>query len=88
MYETNKIKEKKYPILMLISIVIVVTFIIGFIFGGSFMYGLASYEIDDLQYQMSLLSPDNSVIEIYNSTYYYNDSSLSDLELVVIIWYE
>jgi S1-C subfamily serine protease len=79
MYETNKIKAKKNPILMIISALILVTFIIGFIFGGSFMYGLTSYEIDDLQYQMSLLNPDNSVIEIYNSSYYYNDTSLSDI---------
>ena len=79
MYETNKIKEKKNPILMLISIVIVVTFIIGFIFGGSFMYGLSSSEIDDLQYQMDLLNSDDSPTEIYNNSYYYNETSLSDI---------
>ncbi len=78
MYETKKNKEKNYPFLMLISIVIVLTFIIGFIFGGSFMYGL-SYEIDDLQYQMNLLNPDDSTIEIYNNSYYYNETSLSDI---------
>lgn len=79
MYETNKIKEKNYSRLMLISIVVVITFIIGFIFGGSYMYGLSAYEIDDLQDQMDLLNPDDSVIEIYNNSYYYNDTSLSDI---------
>ena len=80
MYETNKIKEKNNAILMLMSVVIVVTFIIGFIVGGSFMYGLASSEIDDLQYQMSsLLNPDNNIVEAQNNTYYYNETSLSDI---------
>lgn len=79
MYENNKIKEKNYAILTLISVVIVVTFIIGFIFGGSFMYGLTSYEINELQYQMSNLNTNSNTIEVQNNTYYYNVTSLSDI---------
>ncbi|NHJ85935.1 MAG: trypsin-like serine protease [Asgard group archaeon] len=90
MYVTKKIKKKNYSIFMLISIVIVVAFIIGFIFGGSFIYGLSSQEIDNLQYQVDLLNLDDNTIEFYNNSYYYNETSLSDIynevkESVVVI---
>jgi len=80
MYGNNKIKEKNYALKMLILICIVVTFIVGFIFGGSYMYGLTSSEIDDLNYQISNLTTNDDTIEVQNyNSYYYNQTSLSDI---------
>jgi S1-C subfamily serine protease len=79
MYENRKNKEKNYSRLLLVSIFIVVMFIAGFVSGGSFIYGLTSSEIDNLQYQLDILTPGNSSYEIYNNTYYYNITSLSNV---------
>ncbi|MFX1297445.1 MAG: S1C family serine protease [Promethearchaeota archaeon] len=79
MYENKNFKGKNYTILMLVSIVIVLTLIIGFIFGGSFMYGLTSSEIDDINYQISSLNTDGGTVEVQNNNYYYNETSLSDI---------
>jgi S1-C subfamily serine protease len=73
----KKIKERNYPILMLITAVIVAVFIIGFISGSSFMYRLTSPEIDDLKFRMSIFEDDNSIVEVQNNSYYYNETSLS-----------
>ena len=54
-------------------------FFAGFISGGSFMYGITSPEIDDLQNQIDLFQPEDNIIEIQNNSYYYNDTSLSDI---------
>ena len=78
MYGDGIIKRNNFAKLMLISVFIVVMFIVGFISGGSFIYGLSSSEIDDLQYQIELLQYDNN-IEFNNITYYYNQTSLSGI---------
>jgi len=42
-------------------------------------YGLTSSEIDDLQYQIERLQYENDNIEFQNITYFYNETSLSNL---------
>jgi len=79
MYEIGKNKENKYGKLLLISIIIIVIFIAGFVSGGSFIYGLSSSEINDLQYQINTLKTGNNTVEINSNKYYYNDTSLSDI---------
>ena len=79
MYENKRIKENNYAKLMLGSVFIVVMFIAGFLSGGSFIYGIISPEIDDLQYQMELLQSKNNIIENQNITYTFNDTSLSNI---------
>jgi len=87
MYENEPIKKTNYAKLMLISVIIVVMFIVGFILGGSFIYGMSSSEINDLKYQISDLdnqleiqkNHDTNSGLTYNATYYYNDTSLSNI---------
>lgn len=83
MYENGKNKRINYVKLMLISVFIVVMFIVGFISGGSYIYGMTSPEIDELENQLELLLDgqyaDDNYNEIYNVTYLYNDTSLSDV---------
>ena len=79
MEEYRKNKEIKYLKLLLISILIVVIFIAGFVSGGSFIYGLSTTEIDDLHFQIDLLKSNDNNVQISDNTYYYNDTSLSDI---------
>ena len=75
-------KKSKNVLLILSSVFIIVTFIIGFIFGGSFMYSITSPEINDLQYQMNILEHNNDlddIVEVQNNNYFYNGTSLSDI---------
>ena len=79
MNENKMIKRINLARLMLISVFVVVMFIAGFVSGGSLIYGLASSEIDDLQYQIEHLQYGNDNIEFQNITYFYNVTSLSDV---------
>lgn len=64
---------------MVISVVVFVMFTVGFLSGGSLIYGLTSSEIDELQYQVEILHDRNENGESQNITYFYNEISLSDL---------
>ena len=82
MYTDITNKKGKNVLLMLGSVFIIVTFIIGFIFGGSFMYSITAPEINDLQYQMNILESNNDLdnnVELQNNNYFYNGTSLSDI---------
>ena len=79
MYENKKNKENIYIKLFLVSIVIGVIFIAGFVSGGSLIYGLSSSDVDDLQYQIDMLKSENNTNEVSNIVYYYNDTSISDI---------
>jgi len=79
MNENRENKKNIYVKLFLVSIVICVIFIAGFVSGGSFIYGLSSSNIDDLQYQIDILKSENDNYEVSNIVYYYNDTSLSDI---------
>ena len=80
MYENELNKKTNYAKLAIISIFIVVIFVVGFVSGGSYIYGLSSSQIDDLQYQIKTIQNENNVNDAtYISTYYYNDTSLSDI---------
>lgn len=72
-------KKKKFGRILFISIVILAMFFTGFIAGGSFIYGLTSPEIDELQYQVGSIQNNNDNLEYQNITYFYNDTSLSEL---------
>ena len=72
-------KEINYTKLMLISVTIVAMFIVGFVSGGSFMYGLSSYDIDELETQIKILQSGENIVEVQNISYFYNDTSLSDI---------
>ncbi|MFX1555256.1 MAG: S1C family serine protease [Promethearchaeota archaeon] len=83
MYENGKNERVNYVKLTLVSVFIVAMFIAGFIFGGSYIYGITSPEIDELENQIELLIDgqyvNDNYNEIYNVTYFYNDTSLSDI---------
>ena len=51
MYQNEKNKRINYGKLMLVSVIVVVMFISGFITGGSFIYGLASSDIEVRSYR-------------------------------------
>lgn len=81
-YETTK--RTNLTKLMLISVFVVVMFIVGFLFGGSLIYGLNSSKIDGLQNQIDSLknadpNTNSNNIELQNITYFYNETSLSTL---------
>jgi len=76
-YKTTKeINLTKY---MLISVFIVAMFVAGFLFGGSLIYGLNSTKFDELQSQIYSLQNKNTDTEIQNITFFYNETSLSEL---------
>ncbi len=78
--KTKANRKTNYAKLMIISVFIVVIFIVGFVSGGSYIYGLSSSEIDNLQYQIDNLEKNNDNSEITHiSTYYYNETSLSNI---------
>jgi len=80
MYENEPNKKTNYAKLMIVSVFIVIMFIVGFVSGGSYIYGLSSSEIDDLQYQINNIQKNNDNNETtYISTYYYNETSLSNI---------
>jgi len=79
MYQNIEKNEKKQTLIMLISVFIIATFIVGFVFGSSVMYSLASSELNDIQYQMSLLDDNAKTAVTYNNTYNFNETSLSDI---------
>ena len=84
MDKITRIKKSNLGNLVTVSIIIILMFIVGFLSGGSFIYGLTSQEIDDLQYQIDNIEYDNNngnnSNEVnYFSTYYYNETSLSDI---------
>lgn len=84
MYDNESSNKNNYAKLMIISVFIVIMFIVGFVSGGSYIYGLSTSEIDDLQYQIENIqndsnNNDNANKATYISTYYYNDTSLSDI---------
>ncbi len=79
MHQNEKTKEINYTKLMFVSVIIAVMFIVGFISGGSYIYGLSSYDINDLENQIRLLQSGNTITEVQNNTYFYNDTSLSDI---------
>ncbi len=73
---TKEINLTKY---MLISVFIVAMFITGFLIGGSLIYGLNSTKFDELQSQIYSLQNKNTDTEIQNITFFYNETSLSEL---------
>ena len=79
MDENTRTKRINLAKLLSVSVVIVVMFIAGSLSGGSFIYGLTSSEINDLQYQIENLQYGSNNIEFQNITYFYNETSLSDL---------
>jgi S1-C subfamily serine protease len=79
MDENRMIKESSISRLMIISVFIIVMFFVGFLFGGSLIYGLSSPEINDLHNQIDSLRNVNNNIAFQNITYYYNETALSNL---------
>ena len=79
MYQNIEKNEKKQTLIMLISVFIIATFIVGFVFGSSVMYSLASSELNDIQNKMSLLDDNTKTAVTYNNTYNFNETSLSDI---------
>lgn len=78
MYENQSNKKTKYAKLMIISFFVVIMFIVGFLAGGSYIYGLSSSQVDDLENQINNLQKNNND-NTYISTYYYNETSLSNI---------
>lgn len=74
-----RMESKRISLIILFSVFVIVAIFVGFIFGSSIMYGLASSDINDLQYQMSQINSDTNSVEIQNNTYYYNETSLSNI---------
>ena len=64
MKQNGRIKEINYTKLMLVSVTIVIMFIVGFVSGGSFMYGMSSYDIDELEAQIKILQSDENFVEV------------------------
>jgi len=76
-YRTKK--ETNLAKYMLISVFIVAMFVVGFLFGGSLIYGLNNSKFDELQNQIFSLQYKENDTEIQNITFLYNETSLSDL---------
>lgn len=82
MIENKTKKETNYFKLMLISVSIIIMFIVGFISGSSFIYGVSSSEINGMKNQIELMQKNDSsqtTTQLINTTYYYNETSLSNL---------
>jgi S1-C subfamily serine protease len=79
MEEYRTKKETNIAKYMLISVFIVAMFVVGFLFGGSLIYGLNNSKFDVLQNQIISLQKKDSNTEIQNITFFYNETSLSDL---------
>lgn len=63
---------------MLLSFCVILIFLVGFISGCSFIYGISSSEIEDLQYQIDYLQSYNKE-GLSNITYFFNGTSLSSI---------
>ena len=79
MHQNIERNEKKQSLIMLISVFVIATFIVGFVFGSSVMYGMTSSELNDLEYQMSIIDDNTKNTVTYNNTYNFNETSLSDI---------
>jgi S1-C subfamily serine protease len=79
MYENQVNKKTSLGKIMLISLIVIAMFIAGFLSGGSLIYGLTSSEIDDLESQINSIEYETQIVENQDITYYYNDTSLSDI---------
>ena len=80
MYENKSYKKNNYAKLTIISVFIAAMFIVGFVSGGSYIYGISSSEIEDLQSQINNFKTNNDNNKTtYISTYYYNGTSLSNI---------
>ena len=80
MYENKSYKKNNCAKLTIISVFIAAMFIVGFVSGASYIYGSSSSEIQDLQSQINNFKTDNDNNKTtYISTYYYNETSLSDI---------
>jgi len=74
----NKSKKGNNSVkFMFVSLCIVVIFLVGFVFGSSFIYGISSTEIDELKYQISYLQ--NNSEDLPDISYYFNGTSLSSI---------
>ena len=65
--------------ILVILAVTVVMFFTGFMIGSSLIYGETSSEINDLEYQIQNLEYGYTDNEIQTVSYYYNETSLSNL---------
>ena len=79
MKQNGNIKAINYIKLMLISVAIVIMFIAGFVSGGSFIYGLNSSDINELETKIKILQSKENFVEVQNITYIFNDTSLSEI---------
>ena len=79
MEEYGTKKENNLAKYTLISVFIVAMFIAGFLFGGSLIYGLNNSKFDDLQSQIYSLQNKETEKEVQNITFFYNETSLSNL---------
>lgn len=75
----NRMKESSPDKIMVILAIILAMFFTGFLIGGSLIYGETSSEINDLEYQLQNLEYGYSDSEIQTISYYYNETSLSNL---------
>ena len=78
MIETIDTSRNRSIKTVFLAIFLVGIFMVGFISGGSYIYGLSSEEFDDLQNKIDTLAQ-NNFHDIQNITYYYNETSLSAL---------
>jgi len=79
MEEYRTKKENNLAKYMLISVFIVAMFVVGFLSGGSLIYGLNNSKFDDLQSQIYSLQGKETSTEVQNITFFYNETSLSNL---------
>ncbi len=75
----NGMNERSPDKILVILAVTIVMFFMGFLIGSSIIYGETSSEINDLEYQIQNLEYGYSDNEIQTISYYYNETSLSDL---------
>ena len=75
----NGMNERSPDKILVILAVTVVMFFTGFLIGSSVIYGETSSEINDLEYQIQNLEYGHSDNELQTISYYYNETSLSDL---------
>jgi S1-C subfamily serine protease len=79
MEEYTTKKENNLNKYALISVFVVAMFIVGFLFGGSLIYGLNNSKFDQLQSQILSLQNKENNTEVQNITFFYNETSLSNL---------
>jgi S1-C subfamily serine protease len=79
MEDIRKTKNIHVGKLLVISVVVIMLFTVGFLSGVSLLYGLTSTEINDLHSQIEHLQDNEIGDGIDNISYFYNDTSLSSL---------